>query len=231
MARLGESPPSSEGVSLKGVSPETTITTYTPDDVRNGKATSSGTPPNVISTGLKPLIHALSARATPIQAAETSVARSLTPGVVGSNITIKGLNSLFDPFVEGMNTCARFEESASGLDSANDLRKLSATAKDFHPNQLLIRDSVPDIVSSTPLPKAGHELTVPKTPSKNVFFDYYNDFSPKGLASPHHDGPPYSTDGEIRRYIVVGNINYATITMIDIVLTKVEMSLNLAVKT
>ncbi|KAI9661873.1 MAG: hypothetical protein M1821_009112 [Bathelium mastoideum] len=220
MARLGESPPSSEGVSLKDVSPETNITAYTPEETRGSNATFPRTPSKADPIGTKPFTHALSARATPVKPAVTTVGRSLTPGSVRSNFTIKGLNSLFDPFVDGSNACARFEESASAFENANDLRKLSATAKDFHPNQLLIQDSIPDIVSSTPLPKALQAKLAAGTPSKKTSSDWTHNVASGIALSPRRDGPPFSTDGEVRRYVFIGNINYASVAYAEVLLTK-----------
>ncbi|KAF2231920.1 hypothetical protein EV356DRAFT_506329 [Viridothelium virens] len=223
MLRIGESPRSSEGVSLKDVSPETNITTYTPDDSRAGKVNAPGTPliGNVI--GNMPFNCTSSARLTPAKPAMSAIGRSLTPGTAESIFTIKGLNSLFDPFVESANARLRFASVAEEVQDANDLKKLSATAKDFHPNQLLIRDSVPDIVSSTPYPKTMAKKSSPETPSFSEKFDLYNDHSSpgNGVRSPRHLGLAFSTDGEVRRYIFIGNINYVNITVIEVLLSKV----------
>ncbi|KAL9091893.1 MAG: hypothetical protein Q9165_004645 [Trypethelium subeluteriae] len=222
MARIGESPRSSEGVSLKDVSPETNITTYTPDDSRAGKVNAPGTPLTGDMIGNRPFICTSSARLTPAKPAMSAIGRSLTPGTAESIFTIKGLNSLFDPFVESANARLHSASAAEEAQDANDLKQLSATAKDFHPNQLLIRDSVPDIVSSTPYPKSAGKKPIPKTPSFSENFDLYNDHSSpgNGVPSPRHLGLAFSTDGEGCRYVFIGNIDYVNITVVEIVLSK-----------
>ena len=247
MARCSESPHSSEGVSLKDVSPETNITAYTPGDVGNGKAPNLDTPSKGNSITTKPFPTTSSALLTPVKPAPTMFGRSLTPGTAESKFTIKGMNSLYDPFIECNNAFAQFALSTSQAQDAIDLKKLSATAKDFHPNHVLIRDSVPDIVSSTPYAKAVLkdstplpkpvlgtdplarsvlEKLTPKTPPRSDSFGLYKEHSPpsQGLLSPRHNGPRFSTDGEVRRYVFIGNINYAKIFEAEIKLAKVSQS-------
>ena len=244
MVRITDSPRSSEGVSLKGISPETNITAYTPDDSRNGVANTSGTPSKGDATVNKPFTYASSSRPTPVKPAHVAVHRSLTPGTAESSFTIKGFNCLFDPFVEGQNIRGTTDAESSGVKDANDLKKLSATAQDFHPNQSLIRDSVPDIVSSTPLPirsllEGSTPLPrvvpldmPPKAPLRGNKTSLHDGHSPTGELQPSylHHGLPFSTDGPVRRYVCIGNISFASLHLLQVEFTLVRYLHRMSVK-
>jgi hypothetical protein len=137
-----ESPHSSENMSVKNVSPETSFTLYTPDGVAVHTA-KNVTPANSDVGPVKSLHWTPVKDSTVVKAQDDQV--TISRGLADFSI---GFNSLKDPFVDNKNVSVK-----SLKPNGEDWKNLCPTAQDFLPTPRVISQAAPDIVTSSCYPK------------------------------------------------------------------------------